>query len=90
MAQIRQLQQEWLKETKMTNPKCCGQTSRWVDNVPGSEYWYCGECKQEVKEKHYIPQDHIETALTELYCSDEYNRIVQYCYMLSLLEPLGV
>ncbi len=29
-------------------PRCCGMESIWVDNVPGKEYWFCRECKNEV------------------------------------------
>lgn len=29
---------------------CCNIKAIFVDNVPGREYWYCRECKQEVKE----------------------------------------
>jgi len=34
----------------MYNLKCCGVDSRWVENVPGKGYFYCGECKNEIKE----------------------------------------
>lgn len=27
---------------------CCGLDAVWVDNVPGKEYWYCKECKNEI------------------------------------------
>jgi len=37
----------------MSNLKCCGTDSRWVENVPGKGYFYCGECKNEVVEILY-------------------------------------
>lgn len=30
---------------------CCGVKARWVTISPRIEYWYCGECKKEVKEE---------------------------------------
>lgn len=30
---------------------CCGLDAVWVDNVPGKEYWYCKECRNEVKDE---------------------------------------
>ena len=30
------------------NFTCCGRDPIWVDHVPGKEYWYCKECKNEV------------------------------------------
>jgi hypothetical protein len=31
-------------------PSCCGLESVWVDNVPGKEYYFCTECREEVPE----------------------------------------
>ena len=31
-------------------PTCCGLDSVWVDNVPGKEYYFCTECREEVVE----------------------------------------
>ncbi len=30
------------------SPMCCGTTSIYVDNIPGKEYYFCRECKNEV------------------------------------------
>lgn len=32
----------------LKTPTCCGKESVYVDNVPGKEYYYCRECKNEV------------------------------------------
>ena len=32
----------------MSNRLCCGVESKYVDNVPGKEYYYCTKCKNEV------------------------------------------
>lgn len=29
-------------------PICCGANAVWSDSVPGKEYWFCRECKNEV------------------------------------------
>jgi hypothetical protein len=45
----------------MKNPKCCEVESVWVENVPGKGYYYCKDCKNEVKEPDHttnIPQWH--------------------------------
>lgn len=40
------------KKVDLKNPpECCGKKARWVNNGPRLEYWYCGECKTEVKEQ---------------------------------------
>jgi hypothetical protein len=36
------------------SPKCCGFDSRWVENVPGKGYFYCGECRKEVAESDIV------------------------------------
>lgn len=48
----------------MSNPKCCGVISRWVENVPGKGYFYCGECGNE-------PFDPMLIKLEEKYLVDE-------------------
>jgi hypothetical protein len=30
------------------NCQKCNKESRWVDNGPRLQYWYCGDCKIEV------------------------------------------
>jgi len=47
----------------MSNLKCCGVDSRWVENVPGKGYFYCGECKNEVKEFVEINRSEIESSI---------------------------
>lgn len=32
----------------MSNRLCCGIESKYIDNVPGKEYYYCTTCKNEV------------------------------------------
>lgn len=32
----------------MSNPRCCGADSRWVENVADKGYFFCGECRNEV------------------------------------------
>lgn len=39
----------------MNKPTCCGLESIWVDNVPGKEYYYCKECKNEVNVIALLP-----------------------------------
>ena len=36
---------------KIAGPMCCGQDSIWVDMGPTLQYYYCKECKNEVKDK---------------------------------------
>jgi len=35
---------------KIAGPMCCGQDSVWVDMGPKLQYFYCRECKNEVKD----------------------------------------
>lgn len=30
-------------------PKCCGRDASWIVINPRSEYWFCKECRNEVK-----------------------------------------
>lgn len=53
------------------NVTCCGQSPRWVENIPGKGYFFCGECKSEVLEPLKVENpksgfvDAVEAALIE-------------------------
>lgn len=60
----------------MSNLKCCGQDSKWVENVVNKGYFFCEECRKEVidhitstaqESPVYIPQDQVEAAIIDLY-----------------------
>lgn len=34
-------------------PKCCGLDDKWVVQSVSLQYWFCGECRQEVTERAY-------------------------------------
>lgn len=49
--------------TKMNNsqknkkaPVCCGKEAIWVVNSFTLQYWYCRQCKNEVKEEEELPK----------------------------------
>lgn len=55
----------------MSNPRCCGAEARWVNNGPNLQYWFCGECKNEVSLnpslglKDVIPQAEVDAAVAD-------------------------
>lgn len=38
---------DYPKKSKIA-PICCNKDAKWVVNSPTLQYWYCGECKNEV------------------------------------------
>lgn len=64
----------------MTNPICCGQEARFVNNGRSLQYFYCEECKKEVE--HPDPLLYVQSLSDE--DADEFFKKLQ---QTNLIEP---
>lgn len=67
----------------MSNPRCCGAESVWVENVPGKGYNFCRKCKQEVGDSNSF-----ELSPADVTMLDSGARVPQGFWSEGLIEQL--